>query len=79
VTSLFFSKGKSRSTRGATLCHARSVSRHHPANIMKRIVSEVLRRLAEAGCVANCDLAQQESEHFGYNSLDRAAWAMGVE
>jgi hypothetical protein len=25
---------------------------------MQRIVSEVLRRLAEAGCLVNCDLAQ---------------------
>ena len=35
--------------------------------IMKRIVSEVLRQLAEARRLASCDLAQQESEYFGYN------------
>jgi hypothetical protein len=38
--------------------------------IMKRIVSEVLRRLAEARCLAVRDIAQSEFEHFGYNSLN---------
>jgi hypothetical protein len=33
-------------------------------DVMKRIVSEVHRRLADAGGLARCDIAQQESEHF---------------
>jgi len=35
--------------------------------------------VADAEVFVELHLAHYEPEHFGYNSLSQAAWAMGIE